>query len=62
MNNELVLNDFNAELLPERNTLWGFNFASPVIFASNASETVQALTLLSSAHSTAVQNIGVFYM
>lgn len=61
MNNELALNDFNAELLPERNTMWGVTIGSPFILASNSAETVQAVTLLSSAHSTAVQSIGVFY-
>jgi hypothetical protein len=62
--NEITLSELDVELLPERNTLWGFNLfniGSPVIVASSSSETVQALTLLSSAHSTSIQNIGVFY-
>lgn len=60
MSQDITIAEMDVDLLPERQTLWGFSFASPVIFASNASETVQALTVLSLAKSTAVQTIVVF--
>jgi len=60
---ELSIHDLETqtgELLPEREALAviivpGFNFVS----ASNGAEAVQALTLLSANHATAVQVISV---
>lgn len=60
MNNELALNDFNAELLPERNTMFAL-IGSPVFITSTSAESVQALTFLSSSKAVAVTNNTVYY-
>jgi hypothetical protein len=51
------LDEEEATLLPERNTLGLFDVAS--ILASNSATSVQALTLLSASVATASQSITV---
>lgn len=56
MSNDITLAELDAELLPERQTMF-VAIGNVLVSASNASETVQALTLLSYATSSAHQNI-----
>ena len=58
---ELTLSELavqQAELLPERETLF-FDFNVANIYATNAAYAVNAATIFSSAHATAVQKIFV---
>jgi hypothetical protein len=58
MSNEITLAELDADLLPERQTMFVLISINPV-WASNSAETVQAYTLASVAKSTALQSITV---
>jgi hypothetical protein len=58
MTNDITLAELDADLLPERQTMWGVNiFAPTVVVASNTAYAVQALTAFSSNTAAAVQVI-----
>jgi hypothetical protein len=57
MSNDVTLTELDAELLPERQTMFAVLIGNVLVGASNASETVQTLTFASAALSSATQNI-----
>ena len=59
MSSDITLAELDVELLPERQTMFGVFIGNVVIGAYNASETVQAVTALSLAASSATQTIVV---
>jgi hypothetical protein len=58
MTNDITLAELEADLLPERQTMFAIISINPV-FASNAAEAVQAVTLLSANNAVALQSITV---
>jgi hypothetical protein len=58
MTNDITLAELEADLLPERQTMFTFVAINPV-FASNAAEAIQAVTLLSANNAVALQSINV---
>jgi hypothetical protein len=57
MSNDITFAELDVELLPERQTMFVFAAGNVLVWASNSSETVQAVTALSAAASSATQNI-----
>ena len=58
MTNDITLAELEADLLPERQTMFAIFSINPV-FASNAAEAVQAVTLLSANNAVALQSVTV---
>ena len=58
MTNDITLAELEADLLPERQTMFAIISINPV-FASNAAEAVQAVTLLSANNAVALQSVTV---